>query len=198
VRIAVTGATRQLGRQVAGILAATGQHQVVAVSRRPGLLPGPGVRAAVADYADPLALREALRGVDNTSVRLQRRGGSARAAAPPERDPGRRRQRIGHIVALSGLDADLGSPFCYAVTYGYSEQLLYRSGCAVSSPRRPAGVPGPSPPAPRFAPGSSGWCERRGHDFSSSAPSARQLSSALSRRAAADGASKLATAATSA
>jgi NAD(P)H dehydrogenase (quinone) len=42
---------------------------------------------------------------------------------------------VGHIVALSGLDADPGSPFCYAVTYGYTEQLLYDSGCALSIAR---------------------------------------------------------------
>jgi NAD(P)H dehydrogenase (quinone) len=42
---------------------------------------------------------------------------------------------VGHIVALSGLDADLASPFCYAVTYAYTEQFLAQSGCAVSLAR---------------------------------------------------------------
>jgi len=42
---------------------------------------------------------------------------------------------IGHVVALSGLDADTTSPFCYAVTYGHTEQLLRDSGCAVSIAR---------------------------------------------------------------
>ena len=42
---------------------------------------------------------------------------------------------VTHIVALSGLDADLSSPFCYAVSYGYTERLLAESGCAVSIAR---------------------------------------------------------------
>src|SRR5262249_55212453 len=66
MRIAVTGAAGRLGGQVAEILAATGDHQVVAVSRRPaaGPAPGPRLTAAVAGYADLPALRAALRGVD--------------------------------------------------------------------------------------------------------------------------------------
>lgn len=137
MRIAVTGATGQLGRQIAGILAATGEHQVVAVSRRlPATpLPGPRVRAAVADYVDPSALREALRGVDTLvfvssdgeAVHVLRHHQNVIQAAA---DSG-----VGHIVALSGLDADLGSPFCYAVTYGCTEELLYHSDCAVSIAR---------------------------------------------------------------
>jgi NAD(P)H dehydrogenase (quinone) len=39
------------------------------------------------------------------------------------------------IVALSGLDADPCSPFCYAVSYGYTEHLLAGSGCLVSITR---------------------------------------------------------------
>jgi NAD(P)H dehydrogenase (quinone) len=42
---------------------------------------------------------------------------------------------VAHIVALSGLDAALDSPFCYAIGYGYTEQLLAESGCAVSLAR---------------------------------------------------------------
>ena len=38
-------------------------------------------------------------------------------------------------MALSGLDASLDSPFCYAVGYGYTEQLLAESGCSVSLAR---------------------------------------------------------------
>ena len=57
MRIAVTGSTGRLGRQVVEILAATGDHQVVPVSRRPEAraAPGPRLATAVADYADPLA-----------------------------------------------------------------------------------------------------------------------------------------------
>ena len=45
------------------------------------------------------------------------------------------RRGVAHIVALSGLDAALDSPFCYAVGYGYTEQLLAESGCAFSLAR---------------------------------------------------------------
>jgi NAD(P)H dehydrogenase (quinone) len=38
-------------------------------------------------------------------------------------------------VAGSGLDADPSSPFCYAVSYGYTGQPLAESGCPVSIAR---------------------------------------------------------------
>jgi NAD(P)H dehydrogenase (quinone) len=137
LRIAVTGAGGQLGGQVVELLAAEEAHEVVAVSRRDPT-PAPQSRyvtTVAADYADPVALRAALRGVE-TLVFVSSDGETAkivlhhqnvvRAAA----DSG-----VAHIVALSGLDADLRSPFCYAVTYGHTEQLLDDSGCAVSIAR---------------------------------------------------------------
>ena len=134
MRIAVTGATGQLGRQVVDLLAIDGAHEIVAVSRREprAVKHRPQVRAAIADYADLPALRAAFAGVD-TLVFVSSDGEAVnvlyhhwnvvRAAA----DSG-----IPHIVALSGLDADIASPFCYAVSYGRTEQLLRDSGCAVS------------------------------------------------------------------
>jgi len=137
LRIAVTGAAGQLGRQVVEILAAHEDHDVVAVSRRP--VPYASdfthVSVALADYTDPPALRAALHGVDTlvfvssdgeaVSV-LRHHQNVIQAAAAGG---------VTHIVALSGLDADLSSPFCYAVTYGLTEQLLYDSGCQVSIAR---------------------------------------------------------------
>ena len=137
MRIAVTGAGGQLGGQVVELLAAEEAHEVVAVSRRETTSAPQSryVTAVAADYADPVALRAALRGVE-TLVFVSSDGETAkivlhhqnvvRAAA----DSG-----VAHIVALSGLDADLRSPFCYAVTYGHTEQLLYDSGCSVSIAR---------------------------------------------------------------
>jgi NAD(P)H dehydrogenase (quinone) len=89
----------------------------------------------VADYADLPALRAALRGVD-TLVFVSSDGETVHVLRHHENviqaaaDSG-----VGHIVALSGLDADVGSPFCYAMSYGYTEQMLYGSGCAVSIAR---------------------------------------------------------------
>ena len=136
MRIAVTGASGRIGGEVVRLLAAQ-QRQVVALTRRPpaaGRWPA-GVAARQAGYADEQALAAALDGV-GTLVLVSSDGPVAdvivhhrnviRAAA---------RRGVAHIVALSGLDAGLDSPFCYAVGYGYTEQLLAESGCAVSLAR---------------------------------------------------------------
>jgi NAD(P)H dehydrogenase (quinone) len=136
MRIAVTGASGRIGGEVVRLLAAQ-QHQVVALTRRPpGTVPGPaGAEARQADYADERALAAALSEI-GTLVLVSSDGPVAdvivhhrnliRAAA---------RRGVAHIVALSGLDAALDSPFCYAVGYGYTEQLLAESGCAFSLAR---------------------------------------------------------------
>ena len=137
MRIAVTGASGRIGGQVVRLVAAEQQHQVVALSRR-GLLPGrwpPGVSARAADYADPQALGTALRDVD-TLVFVSSDGPVAEVMVHHQnviRAAGA--SGVAHIVALSGLDADLSSPFCYAVSYGYTERLLAESGRAVSIAR---------------------------------------------------------------
>ena len=136
MRIAVTGASGRIGGQVTDLLAADGQHQLVALARRdPNRATSPQVRIAIADYDDPAALRAALRDVD-TLVFISSDGEAAKVLMHHRNviqaavDSG-----VGHIVALSGLDADLASPFCYAVTYAYTEQFLAQSGCAVSLAR---------------------------------------------------------------
>ena len=137
LRIAVTGASGRIGGQVVQLVAAEQQHQVVALSRR-GLLPGrwpPSVSARTADYADPQALGAALSDVD-TLVFVSSDGPVAEVMIHHQ-NVIRAADASGviHIVALSGLDADLSSPFCYAVSYGYTERLLAESGCAVSIAR---------------------------------------------------------------
>jgi NAD(P)H dehydrogenase (quinone) len=137
LRIAVTGASGRIGGQVVRLVAAGQHHQVVALSRR-GLLPGrwpPSVSARAADYADPQALGTALRDVD-TLVFVSSDGPVAQVIVHHQnviRAAGA--NGVAHIVALSGLDADLSSPFCYAVSYGYTERLLAESGCAVTVAR---------------------------------------------------------------
>ncbi|MET8354206.1 MULTISPECIES: hypothetical protein [unclassified Micromonospora] len=47
------------------------------------------------------------------------------------------RTGVGHVVLLSGLDADVTSPFCYAYTNGHTERLLRASGLPYPIARRP-------------------------------------------------------------
>ncbi len=132
MRIAVTGASGRLGGQVVHLLAAETDHHVVALSRRKIEWPSGHVTGIEADYRDLPALQAALRNVD-TLVFVSSDGDAVklllhhqnvvRAAA----DTG-----ITHIVALSSIDADIDSPFCYAVTNGRTEQMVVESGCPFS------------------------------------------------------------------
>jgi NAD(P)H dehydrogenase (quinone) len=137
VRIAVTGAGGRLGGQVVALLAAEDAHHVVAISRREAGLPSPPSRvsAAVADYTDLAALQAALHDVD-TLVFVSSDGEGTRVLLHHENVVRAAvRSGVRHVVALSGVDADVSSPFCYAVTNGHTEQLLYESGCSVSIAR---------------------------------------------------------------
>lgn len=137
MRIAVTGAAGGLGGRVVQLLAGRDSLDVVAMTRRKlptGALP-PQVEVAVADYADPPALRAALKDVD-TLVFVSSDGPDARmllhhrnvvAAAAAE--------RVGHVVALSSVDADMASPFCYAVVNRLTEDLFLASGVPYSFAR---------------------------------------------------------------
>ena len=156
MRIAVTGASGQIGSQVVRLLAGEQAHQIVALSRR--VLPSrrwpSGVSARAADYADLEALSIALRGAD-TLVFVSSDGPVAQVMVH-HRNVIRaaRASGVAHIVALSGLDADPCSPFCYAVSYGYTERLLAESECLVSIARHrstasssPASWPASAPAA---------------------------------------------------
>jgi NAD(P)H dehydrogenase (quinone) len=131
VRIAVTGAGGRLGGQVVELLAASGEHEVVAVARRPLA----GVRAEIADYDDPDALRAALRGAD-TLVFVASDGPVPGVLRHHEHVIGAAAScGVGHVVALSGLDADPASPFCYAHTAAETERLLREGGGGFSIAR---------------------------------------------------------------
>src|SRR4051812_8274776 len=106
MRIAVTGALGTMGSQVVRRLAETGEHTVVAVSRRPGPS-STNVESRQADYDDLDTLRTAFAGVD-VLVFISSDGPDARlmlhhlnivqAAGDA---------RIQRVVALSGVDADV-------------------------------------------------------------------------------------------
>jgi NAD(P)H dehydrogenase (quinone) len=137
VRIAVTGANGELGGQVVRLLARQEQHDVVALVRRRARDESetPRVNVAIAEYGDRAALRTALRDVD-TLVFITSDGNAAKVLLHHQNviaaaaDNG-----VAHIVALSSVDADIDSPFCYAVVNGATENLLEDSGCQVSIAR---------------------------------------------------------------
>jgi NAD(P)H dehydrogenase (quinone) len=131
MRTAVTGASGSRGGQVVRLLAEQADPDVVAITRRPAVLPRP-VIARLADYGDLDALRKSLSDVD-TLVLISSDGEATRVLAhhlnvvSAARDSG-----VGHIIALSSVDADIESPFCYAVTNAYTEQAIRDSGCGFS------------------------------------------------------------------
>ena len=133
----MTGAGGRIGAHVVATLAADTDDLIVALARRQLSLGAHGgqVVGAVADYADLPALRVALRDVD-TLVLVSSDGPVAEVVVHHHNliaaaaDCG-----VTHVVALSGLDADQHSPFCYAVGNGYTEQMLRDSGCGFSIAR---------------------------------------------------------------
>lgn len=94
-----------------------------------------GLTRTVAPYDDAAAVRTALDGVD-TLVFVSSDGEAARMI-PHHQNVLRAAKEagVGHVVLLSGLDVDLRSPFCYAFTNGYTEQILRESGMAYSIAR---------------------------------------------------------------
>ena len=122
MRLAVTGAAGRLGGQVVRLLS-EGGHDVVAVTR------------AVADYDDPAALRAALDGVE-TLVFVSSDGPITDVMRHHENVvDAAKASGVDHIAALSSLDADLASPFCYADMAARTERLLDESGCGYSTAR---------------------------------------------------------------
>lgn len=120
MRIAVTGGTGRVGGQVAQLLADEGRHDVIALSSR------------TAPYDNPAALRAALDGVD-TLVFVSSDGEAARVIVHHHNVLDAAIQAgVRHVVLLSGVDADVDSPFCYAHTNGHTERLLRASGLPYS------------------------------------------------------------------
>ena len=122
-RMAVTGARGRLGGQVVELLGGRDDVEVLGLTR------------AVADYDDRPALTEALAGVDTLVLVssdgeaervLQHHLNVADAAAA---------NGVVHVVALSSVDADLDSPFCYARVNALTERALVERGLAVTAVR---------------------------------------------------------------
>jgi NAD(P)H dehydrogenase (quinone) len=133
MRIAVTGAGGTVGGRVVDLLAAEPGHEVVGLAR--GELRSSVAPTVVADYADVGALRAALSGVD-TLVFVSSDGEAAKVLVHHENVVRAAAESgVPHVVALSGLDADVRSPFCYAFTYGRTEEALRASGCGLSIAR---------------------------------------------------------------
>jgi NAD(P)H dehydrogenase (quinone) len=135
--IAVTGARGNIGSKVVQLIANNKDIDVVAVVRRPiGIENLPlNVRPIVADYGKPRDLREAFAGIvtlvlitsdgDSASVLTHHRNIIAAAV----------QTGVSNVVALSSLDADITSPFCYAKTSAFTERMLIETGLSVSIAR---------------------------------------------------------------
>lgn len=116
MRIAVTGGAGRVGGRVVRQLSAFGEHEVLAITRQ------------VAAYEDPVALRKAMDGVD-TLVFVSSDGEAAKVLLHHQNVLNAAvDSNVGHVVFLSGIDADTRSPFCFAFTNGYTEECLRDSG----------------------------------------------------------------------
>lgn len=127
--IAITGATGQLGRLVvAGLKTRTSAANLVALARTPAKGADLGVALRAADYADPAALRGALRGVDTlllvSSSEVGQRVAQHRNVIDAAQAAGVRR-----IVYTSLLRADT-SPLSLAGEHIETERMLKACGVA--------------------------------------------------------------------
>jgi NAD(P)H dehydrogenase (quinone) len=135
MRIGVTGANGNIGREILQRLARQ-SDDLVAVARRPlEAWDVPGVatpRTALADYFDRQALAKACQGVD-TLVMISSEGPAAvtlmhhrniiEAAAIAG---------VENLILLSSLGASIDSPFCYSVTNALTEQLAHDSAMSLT------------------------------------------------------------------
>lgn len=128
MRIAVTGGTGRIGAPVVQLLSGDGRHDVVPLSSR------------TAPYDDPAALRAALDGAD-TLVFVSSDGEAARVVVHHRNVlDAAIRCGVGHVVLLSGLDADVYS------RSAIRSPTATPSGCsAPPASRTPSCVPACSP-----------------------------------------------------
>lgn len=126
MKIAVTGATGQLGRLVLAELAERGASDVVALVRNPERAGDLGVATREFDYDRPETLAPALAGVDRllfiSANDLEKRAPQHRAVIDAAREAG-----VGHVVYTSILHADR-STLALAPDHRETERLLAESG----------------------------------------------------------------------
>ena len=135
LRLAITGASGQLGRLVAGIVLA--QHvprDVILATRTPTALAelaafGADVRHA--DFDDPTSLRAAFAGAQRllliSATDLPRRVAQHRAALEAARSVG-----VRHVIYTSGSKPEPPNPAAVAPSHYATEQALEASGLAFS------------------------------------------------------------------
>ena len=137
LRVAVTGARGNVGKLVVDLLANDNGREVVAVARQPQSENElrRNVRWVVANYSDFAALRKAFEGVE--TLALISSDGDAASVLMHHRNiiEAAVQTGVSNVVALSSLDADINSPFCYAKTNAFTERMLAESGLAVSIAR---------------------------------------------------------------
>lgn len=124
--VVVTGASGAVGGAAVRFLAEWGERTVVAMMRRAheaAALPD-GVAYRLADYRAPEALHAAFDGAD-VILFISSDGETARVMVHHRNVVDAAvRAGVDHVVYLSGLDADVDSPFCYAVTNAATERML--------------------------------------------------------------------------
>jgi uncharacterized protein YbjT (DUF2867 family) len=127
-RLLITGATGMIGSLLTDALVARGDE--FSVMLRPGdsnnrMAGKPGVTSTEGDFDNPVSLRRALEGVDraflltNSSERVEAQQIAFVEAAQAE--------RVGHVVYLSQLAADPGSPVRFLRYHGAVEAALTNS-----------------------------------------------------------------------
>ena len=127
MRIAITGATGQLGRLViAQLLALQSPHELIALVRSPAKAADLGVATREADYSRPETLAAAMAGVDTllliSSSEVGQRAAQHRNAINAAKAAG-----VKHIVYTSLLHADR-SPLSLAAEHLDTEAALQAAG----------------------------------------------------------------------
>lgn len=136
MKIAVTGATGQLGRlAIAALRSRIPTADVVALARSPETAAGLGVETRRADYTDRASLDAALTGIDVlalvSSSDFDDRVGQHRTVIEAAKSSG-----VARIVYTSILKADT-SPLLVAADHRATERLVVESGLAYTILRNP-------------------------------------------------------------